>query len=431
MEDLDRLPPQAIAAEAEVLGAMLIDKDAVDVALSILTAADFYGGKHKTIFATAAALYERDQGLDQALLREELAAKGQLEEIGGVAYLADLAAAVATSAHVEQLARIVKDRSLCRQLIAAGTDLVRTAFEPGRQAPELAATFAAQLSAVEEVLAGGTRSETIADVLRELFASLDGERLPAYKTGLLALDQATGGMMPGELVVIMGRRGEGKSTLGVQLLRTWAGQGIPGLICSYEMSREQLSGCLLAAEAHLVIRKDWQLTVDARAAANNAADVIAPLPLHVDDDSTRKLSALLATCRQRSRKNKCRAFLIDYIQLVPADKERDTREQDVAATSRGLKLLARELKSVVIACSQINDQGLSRESRAIENDADMLIRISAPDPETSGPVVTAQLIVKKNRSGACGTVNATWHKGWRLFTDYCPPAGGGMNGELA
>ena len=260
-------------------------------------------------------------------------------------------------------------------------------------------------------------------MLRELFASLDGERLSAYKTGLIAFDNAAGGMMPGELCVIMGRRGEGKSTLAVQLLRTWAGQGIPGLICSYEMGREQLAGCLLAAEGHVVIRKNWQLTADARTAANNAADVIAPLPLYVDDNPPRNLSGLLAVCRQRARKDNCRAFLIDYIQLVPPDRERDSRQEDVAATSRALKLLARELKSVVVACAQINDKGESRESRQIENDADMLIRIGAPDPESCGPVVTVQLAVKKNRSDACGTVPATWHKGWRLFAEYVPLAG--------
>jgi replicative DNA helicase len=386
-----------------------------------LSAADFYVGKHRTIFAAAAEVYEKTKGLDLAVLREHLAAAGRLEDVGGVEYLNELAGGAGTAAGVEHLARLVKDKSLCRQLVAAGVELVRDAFEPGRTAPELAAAFSARLTAIDEAIAGGSKATSIAAALKELFASLDGKISRAFSTGIPCLDKMAGGIMPGELCVLLAKRGSGKSTLGAQLLLSMARGGVPGMIASYEMSTAQFLACAFAATAQRVFPKDWPADEALKATAQQAADVLAPLPIFIDDNPTRRLSALLAACRQRARKDGCRAFMVDYVQLVPADEALDSREQEVARTSRALKLLARELSAVVVACAQINDRGLSRESRAIENDADMLIHIEAPDPETSGPVVQAQLIIKKNRSGACGTVNTRWDKGYRTFSDWIPP----------
>jgi len=418
----ETLPPQAVDIERDVLGCILLDRDAADAAFSRLVASDFYKGAHKTIFDVAHMVYEREQNVDQALVRQELSSRGELEAIGGAVYLADLVASFATSAHIESYCAIVKDASRKRQLIAAGTELVRAGFESGQPAAELLGHFSATIAAIEDGVLGGVQDSSISAVLADVFAVLDRGATPAWTTHLPEFDALTGGMVPGELCVITGLRGGGKSTLAANLARNWAGQGKPVLYVSYEMTRDMVAASILAAESRVAIRKDWIMSADQRRAVDAAAKAIQSLPFYIWDFSggdSRRLSSLTAKARQYHRRHGVQAVIVDYAQLVWPDGQADTREQEVAATSRALKSLAVELKAVVVACSQLNDQGLTRESRALEHDADMLIHIQ-PVQETYQPQADTCIEVKKNRSGALGQVPVTWQRGWRTFESRMP-----------
>ena len=421
MENLAKLPPQAVEMEVNVLGAMLIDREAVDVALSMLCAADFYLGKHKVIFEHSAALYAETQNLDQALLRARLEAAGALAEAGGAGYLTELLSAVPTSAHIADYAAIVKDRSITRQLIAVATDCVRDAFEPGQLARELAGAFSRRLTEVEERISGGGKG-SFKDTVDSWHLRPDEEAPPLLYTGIAELDAKLGGINPGNLVVIAAPSSHGKTTLGTNIVTGWARDGMPVLIYSYEMSREEISQNIMSAVARACVNKrgKYNSTV-AEDAARAAYPIVSALPIFVDDNGCDNISALAATARMFRRKESIGALMVDYIQLVPASSGRDTREQEVAEVSRALKRLARELSIPVIACSQLNDQGLMRESRAIKNDADILISIKAP-AALDGVQVEVDLAIEKNRNGETGSAKATWQRGYRLFENLQLPA---------
>jgi replicative DNA helicase len=253
---------------------------------------------------------------------------------------------------------------------------------------------------------------------------LDGNKPLAWQTGITAFDNMTGGIMPGELVVIAAKSKGGKSTLALQWAKEWARGGVPVLVCSYEMSKEQLMQCLVSSEAGAVIRKDWSLGNDADLPRVEAAKArLAPLPLYLDASAGKRLGELEATCRLWHRKHGVRAFVVDYIQLIEANEAAERRDLEIAASSRRLKALAVNLNAPVIALSQLNDQGQTRESRTILHDSDMLVHIESPDPENCGPSCTAMLIVKASRSGPCGACQVTWQRGWRRFDQWVPPTG--------
>jgi len=437
----ERLPPQAVEMEANVLGAMLIDREAAGVVAEILTPRDFYRGAHQRIFEVACQLYDRDQALDQALLRQALADKGWLEEVGGAAYLADLAATVATSAHVEQYARHVKDRSQARQLIAAATELVRKGFEPGCNALDLMEEAEQRIFD----LARGRMAETAAirDILDDLFRKLETHHGTGALTGLpygfRDLDEMTSGLHPGELVIIAGRPSTGKTTLALNIVhRVACEQGMPVAVFSLEMTKLQLAqnmACLAArVDSHKLQRGqldagEWlRLKEEGRGQLNDA-------PIFIDECIEGRLLQLRSQARRLKSRQKIALAVFDYLQLIQGPREiaGEGRQQEVAAISRGLKSLARELDIPVIALCQLN-RGLEerpkhrpqlsdlRESGAIEQDADVVLLIHRPGlyQEPIDRTAPTSLIVGKNRNGPVGDVKLTFLEHCFRFENHLP-----------
>jgi len=432
-------PPRNPAAEAETLGALLLDPQAADTALAILRAEDFYSTAHRQIFAAAKTVRESGP-IDMALVRQELERRGELKSSGGAGYLAELLAACPTSAHAELYARAVLEASVRRTLERDCTRAQHEARDPGQSIDAVLEIFSRALVAANQRWGGGIGDTSIAAVLKDLFAELDDpdrDKRPALLTfGLPPLDAIVGGLAPGEFCLLAGRPSCGKSTFALQTAHYWARYRPVGFF-SYEMGKKQIAWGILSSLARVAIRKDGSYDGDYADRIATAMGEAAGLRLYVDDTSPR-LGALLARCRDLYNRHGCRAFFVDYLQLVKPDKTREVREQEVAAISRALKLLAGELSVPVIACAQLNRAGTTdgvkpsrprlsnlRESGALEQDADVVIFLHDPagwNQDGKRPAEgSAELIVAKNRSGETGLCHLLWQRGYRIFEEEVSP----------
>ncbi len=441
MENLEKLPPQALDMETNVLGAMLIDRDAAGVAVEMLRPEDFYKGSHRRIFEAARELYDREQTLDQALLRQSLADRGMLEEVGGVAYLADLAASVATSAHVEQYARHVRDRSLARQLIATATDIVRDSFEPGRDSAELLESAEQRIFAIAQERATSISSinEVMEDLFRKLAETHGKDALTGLPCGFRDIDEITSGLHPGELIILAGRPSTGKTTLALNMVKNVAcDQGLPVVIFSLEMTKEQVGqnmACLTAGIDSHKLRRGRLSNEEWVRLENQGKGMLKEAPIYIDDCLEPRIIQIRARARRLKAKNNLALAVFDYLQLIqgPPEAAGESRQQEVAAVSRSLKALARELNIPIIALCQLN-RGLEdrpkhrpqlsdlRESGAIEQDADVVMLIHRPGLYEDPPNRTApvNLLIAKNRNGPVADVQLTYLDSCFRFENYRP-----------
>jgi len=448
MSNLEKLPPQALDMERSVLGAMLFDREAAGVAAELLHPADFYKGAHRIIFEAAVRLLDARQALDHALLCDALAEAGRLDECGGRVGISELLDACPTSAHIEEYCAIVKDRALTRRIIAAATDLVREGFEPGVKAGELLERAEQALLA----LAGARNSRTVraGDVVAALLADLDQHGLvspDSLDTGFPDLDELTDGFHPGELIILAGRPSTGKTSLALSVLaRTaLAPDAPPAALFSLEMTGAQvvqnLSCSLARVDGHQVRRATATLAELER--LRGAYARVKTAPIWIDDDTDVSLTALRARARRLVAKEGVKLVIVDYLQLVagPREAARESRQQEVAAVSRGLKALARELSVPVVALCQLNRlmetrashrPQLSdlRESGAMEQDADAVILLHRPGlyaepPDRLAPVTA---IVAKNRNGPVADVLLSFIDSQFRFENYVP---GGLSDELS
>ncbi len=445
LETVDRLPPQAVEMETHVLGAALLDRDAAGAVFELLKSADFYRDAHQTIFQVALELYDREQTLDQALLREELKARDLLEEVGGVSYLAELVGSVPTTAHVEQYAALVKDRALARRVIAAATDTVRAGYAPGVQGYELLAEAEARLFKVGASTAGEVHDvrQLLHDVFRQLEAAREAGGAPAgIATGFRAWDSLTGGLQREELVILAARPSMGKTSLALNVAANVAAAGTPVAVFSLEVSAGQVARNLAASIARVDSRglrtgmipdDDWDRLV------NIGFAQLRKLPIFIDAyKSSPEVTRLRARARRLVSKQRVGLVVVDYLQLLhgPAELARQSREREVSFVSSSLKGLARELGVPVLACCQLNRQVEARadkrpqlsdlrESGAIEQDADLVLLLHRPGIYKSPPDLDAPATVRvaKNRNGPTDEFQLTFLRRFLRFEDYAPAHG--------
>ena len=443
MDNAEILPPQAQEMEQHVLGAMLLDRDAAGTAVEILRAGDFYRGSHQTIFEVAAEIYDQQQTLDQALLREELSRRGTLEEVGGIGYLAELVGSVPTSAHVERYAAVVKDRALARRLIAAASEIQRSGYEPGQNAYELLDSAEQRIFALSTERAG--QVSDIRDIIHDVYRRLEeshgkGGVYTGIPTGYAELDELTSGLQRGELTIIAGRPSTGKTSFALNVICRLAGdQAIPVGLFSLEMTKEQVAQNLACLTARVDSRKlrrgtlgqeEWGRLV------NEGMGRLREAPIFIDDcPGDPFIVQLRARARRLVSRQKVGLIVFDYLQLIHGPKEiaAQSRQQEVAYVSRSLKALARELNIPIIAICQLN-RGLEdrvnkrpqlsdlRESGAIEQDADLVMLIHRPGlyrdpPDRSEPTT---MIIGKNRNGPVGEFKLTFLDSFFRFESYIP-----------
>jgi replicative DNA helicase len=444
---LDRQPPRSIEAERAVIGSLLLLPEACDEVALLVKADDFYDTAHRDIFSHMLALHDSGRQIDPVLLSQLLKDAGQYESIGGAAFLLELSQEVATAAHAEYYARIVRDKAVLRSLIHASTDIIQESYETGVDSRQI-------LSRAEEkvfrILDSGQESQvrTIHDVLFESLKRIDSrqgkDKGLGIETGFIDYDKLTGGLQNSELVILAARPSMGKTAFALNIVEHVSlddhGPQKPVLFVSLEMSALELCDRILCSRAevdsHKVRNGMVSGTESARLVA--AASAMSKAPLFIDDSPSRNMTEIAATARRLKRRENLGAVVIDYLQLIEPDNLRDPRQEQVARIARRLKGLARELSIPVLCLAQLNRQAEStsghkpqlsnlRESGAIEQDADVVMFIHreemyAQDDEQRRAVAgQAELLIRKQRNGPIGDLKLTWRGNVTRFENFQQP----------
>jgi replicative DNA helicase len=437
---LDRLPPQNIEAEQSVLGAVLLDNEAISKALEIISPEDFYREAHRKLFNTMIELYEKNEAIDLITVTDSLKRKNELDAVGGITYLSVIASQVPTAANIRYHSKIIKEKSLVRGLLRSTTDIAAKVYESALEAEELV-DFAEKT--IFDVSDKRTKTSffTLKEVIKSSFEMIEHlydrkEAITGTPSGFPDLDELTTGFQPGDLIIVGARPSMGKTALGLNIAQHVAVETRePVAIFSLEMSKEQLALRMLCAEAMVdsnsvrkgfIRKEDWgRLT--------GAAGRLADAPIFIDDSSGISVLEMRAKARRlKVEHGGIGLVVVDYLQLMRGRGSFERREQEISEISRSLKGLAKELKVPVMALSQLNraveQRGEKkptladlRESGAIEQDADVIIFLyrdevyNKNNPQNKGK---AEIIVAKQRNGPTDTILLTFLSKCTRFVPY-------------
>ena len=438
-----RKQPQAVGIEEAVLGAILIDKDALPIVIDILKPDSFYLEAHKVIYKVMNDLFINTQPVDLLTVSEAVRKTGKLKEVGGYVYLTNLTNRVASSANIEYHARIIAQKHIQRELIRVSTDIIRDAYDETTDVFDLLDSAEKGLFGIAENNLSrsysdmGVLTRMALEKLEKMRDQEDG--LTGVPTGFTDLDRMTNGWQPSDLVILAARPGMGKTSLVLALARNAAmdfNQGIA--MFSLEMSGVQLVQRLISMEAEISGEKmrsgkmedyEWQQM-------HTAVERLSDAPIYIDDTPGINIFELRAKCRRLHMQHGISMVIIDYLQLMSAGNtsKNGNREQEISAISRSLKGLAKELNVPVIALSQLSRAVETRggtkrpqlsdlrESGAIEQDADMVAFIYRPeyydileDEEGQSLKGIGEVIVAKNRHGATDTIKLRWQGEFARF----------------
>ncbi len=437
----EKTPPQDVAAEQCVLGGMMLSKDAIADVVEILRANDFYRPAHSTIFDAVLGLYGRGEPADAITVAAVLESAGDLARIGGAPYLHTLISTVPTAANASYYARIVSERAVLRRLVEAGTKIVQlgygSAAGSGRDVDDVVdlaqqAIYDVTERRVSEDFA--ILADMIQPTLDEIEAvgAADGS-MRGVPTGFSDLDRLLSGLQPGQLVIVAGRPGLGKSTASMDFARHAAVRAdMASAIFSLEMSKTEIVMRLLSAEARvpLHVLRSGQLSDDDWTKLARCMGEISEAPIFVDDTPNMNLMEIRAKARRLKQRHDLKLIVVDYLQLMSSPKKTESRQQEVSELSRGLKLLAKEVECPVIAVSQLNrgpEQRTDkrpqlsdlRESGSIEQDADVVILLHRDDyyDKESPRAGEADFIVAKHRNGPTDTITVAAQLHFSRFVD--------------
>lgn len=435
---LDRTPPQNIEAEQAVLGAIFLEPESLLVASEILTPEDFYRVSHQKIFACMLSLNEEGKAVDIVTVTDELQAENQLENVGGISYLTELAGAVPTAANIEYYARIVAEKSLLRRLIKTATDIARDGYEREDDVESLLA------EAERKILEVSNRNRTgdfqnIRDVLVKTYDYIEllhsrKDEVTGIPTGFYELDRMTAGFQKNDLIIVAARPSVGKTAFALNIatnVATKTDQNVA--IFSLEMGAEQLVMRMLSSVGNInsqnlrtgnLTDEDWKKLTMAMGTLSNSG-------IFIDDTPGIRVADIRAKCRRLKQEHGLGMVIIDYLQLIQGNRRNvENRQQEVSEISRSLKELARELEVPVIALSQLSRSVEQRqdkrpmmsdirESGSIEQDADIvafLYRDDYYDRETENKNII-EIIIAKQRNGPTGTVKLAFAKEHNKFVN--------------
>jgi replicative DNA helicase len=428
MEHFGRVPPHNIDAEQSVLGAMILDKEAIVMSTELIRGEDFYKEAHKEIYDAIIALYSRDEPVDLVTLSEELGQRQTLEAIGGITYLTSLSSAVPTTTNVKYYAKIVEEKSILRRLIKASSEIL----EKGYQAEEEVNNI---LDLAEKNIFDISQKKSqegftgIREVLLEAFDQIDSlyknkGGITGLTTGFVDIDRKTSGLQRSDLILIAARPSMGKTAFSINVAQNAAIKTDASVaIFSLEMSKEQLVQRMLSSESHIEIQKirTGGLTEDEWPKLAKAMGPLAQAKIFIDDTPGITVMEMKAKCRRLKMEQGLDLVLIDYLQLMSGDGRSESRQQEISNISRSLKGLAREMDCPVIALSQLSRAPelradhrpiLSdlRESGAIEQDADIVMFLYRDEyyHDDSEKKNIGEVIIAKQRNGSTGTVELAW-----------------------
>jgi replicative DNA helicase len=431
--------PANLEAERAVLGALMIDPDAIIKVANFLRAEDFYRERHGWIYDAMSTLNERHEPLDFVTLVDELERRSQLEEIGGPAYLTDLIAGTPTAIYVDHYARIVERTAVLRRLISAAGKIAELAYDESQDVDEV-------VDRAEQIIFGVSESRIHRDLvpIRAIMSSVveridfltrNRDTLMGVPTGFTLLDRLLGGLQKSDLVILAGRPGMGKSSFALSIAQNAATRYSARVaIFSLEMSNEQMVQRLLSMETGIdshrlrlgdVHEDEWPILLEA---ANN----LAATAIFIDDTPAAGVVEVRTKARRLYAEHGLDLILIDYMQLMtgPTGGRNENRQQEISYISRSLKSLARELNVPVIALSQLSRAVEARhdkrpmlsdlrESGSIEQDADVVLFIYREDyyVEDSDRQNIADVLVAKHRHGSTGNVSLYFRKELTQFRD--------------
>jgi replicative DNA helicase len=433
----DRLPPQNLEAERSVLGSMLLDNDVLHEIVPMLSVSDFYRDVHQTIYQAIRDLYDLGKGIDAITLADELIRRDQWDKLGGDETLAEIVHSPPHAANALYYAGIVRERAISRQLIDSATEIIRDGYSNQYTAQELLESAERKVFAIaEEQIQGDTLD--LKDVLNRAMdaiaarAETGGHAITGVGSGLIDLDDITGGFQPGQLVVLAARPSMGKTALALNICDHAAIELKTAVLCvSLEMGHMEIAERLLCARSRIdgyKLRTGMGLgNREMTQLAKAFNELSKGAPIFIDDTPARNMLQITASARRLKLRSKLGLIVLDYIQLVDSEDSRDSRQEQIAKISRRLKTLARELEVPVIALSQLNRAVESREDRrprmadlresgAIEQDADIVLLLHRPDYyDANDQPGIAELIVAKNRNGRTDNVKLTFLKNLTRF----------------
>jgi len=439
-DSLQRLPPQNLEAEASILGGVLLENDAINTVIESVKPDDLYRESHRKIFRAMVELWDRNEPVDLITLSDHLKSKGELEDVGGSAYLAELASQVPTAANIGHYARIVREKAILRHLIRTSTDIASRGLEERGDVDTFLDDAERAIFDISEQRINASFvwvGDLMTDTMKRL-AELSRRKgmVTGVATGYHDLDQLTAGFQPSDLLIVAGRPGMGKTAFALNVAVNAAFQEIGVAIFSLEMAKEQLVLRMLCSEArvdHSRLRTGY-LNDDESSSLVSATSRLAKAPIYIDDTAALTVLEVRAKTRRllRDRTRNIGLVVIDYLQLMRGYRDSPNREQEISEISRSLKALAKELNVPVVALSQLNrrveERGDKRpvmadlrESGAIEQDADVIMfvyREDAYEKDVTKHTNVAQILVEKQRNGPTGPVRLTFLKEYTRFEDY-------------
>ena len=439
-----KIPPQAVELEEAVLGAIMLEKDALAAVIDVVRPEAFYKDAHQVIYQAITRLFGKGEPIDILTVTNELKFMGELDTVGGPFYIAQLTNRIASAANTEFHARIILQKFIQRELIRISSDVIRDAYEETTDVFQLLDKTENQLFSVSETNMRRNyvdMQSLIRDALKQIGAakSKDGKQR-GIRSGFTVLDRFTGGWQPSDLIIVAARPGMGKTAFVLTAARNSAIEfNHPVALFSLEMSSIQLVTRLISAEAQLSADKlkkgelesyEWQQL-------NTKINTLIDAPIYIDDTPSLSVFELRAKCRRLKAQHDIQLIIIDYIQLMTAgiDRNMGNRVQEISTISRSLKALAKELNVPVIALSQLNRSVETRpnkkpilsdlrESGAIEQDADMVLFIYRPeyynqtaDAEGESVQGEAEISIAKHRNGALGEVKLKFIARYAKFVD--------------
>lgn len=438
-----KVPPNSIEAEQSLIGGLMLDHVAWEKVADVISADDFYRKDHRLIFAAIASLAETNNPCDVVTVSEYLDNRGELEQSGGLEYIATLANETPGAANARAYAKILRERSVLRALINAGNEISGSAFATdGRMASEL---VDAAERLVFEIAEKGSRGRAgfkhLKNILPQAVDRIDvlhqseGE-ITGISTGFTEFDKLTAGLQPGELIIIAGRPSMGKTSLAINIAENAAiGSKVPTAIFSMEMPSQQLAFRMISSlgrvdQAHLRTGcfpdEDWSRI-------NTAVQLMSDAPIFIDDSAGLSPTEIRARSRRLHREHGLGLIVIDYLQLMQVPGSRENRATEISEISRSLKALAKELELPIIALSQLNRSVEQRpdkrpimsdlrESGAIEQDADLILfiyREEVYNPDTPRKGI-ADISIAKQRNGPIGDFPLTFVGRYTKFENWMP-----------
>ena len=445
-----RIPPHSIEGESSVLGGLLLDNDAWDRVGDILLEGDFYRYEHKLIYGAIGTLVNASKPADVITVYEHLQSQGKAEEIGGLAYLNSLAQYVPSASNIRRYAEIVRDRSILRKLVSASDEIATNAFNPkGRPVADIVDESEQKIFNIGEQ---GKRNKQgfqgmdtlVVNLLDRVQEMADNPNdVTGVPSGFYDLDRMTAGLQAGDLIVLAARPSMGKTALAINIAEHVAlNEGLPVAVFSMEMGAAQLAVRIVGSigridQGHL---RTGKLTDEEWPRLSEAIEKLRTISLHIDESAGLTSSELRANARRLSRQcGQLGLIVVDYLQLMSGSAgDGENRATELGEISRGLKMLARELKCPVIALSQLNRSVEQRpdkrpmmsdlrESGAIEQDADIIMFIYRDEYYTKDACKepgVAEVIIAKQRNGPTGTVKLAFLRNITKFESLASGAGG-------